>query len=128
MSFNRREPRLRAQVPVLITVGKKTVTASTEDVSYHGLYVAIDERPGLRQLIRVEVQMPNRGTETFSTHATVVRHDNDYGRVGVGLEFFGRTEDGLSFVQRQPITPDEIALVEETAAACATGSIGNDGS
>jgi len=42
-------------------------------------------------------------------------------------EFFGRHEDGFSFVQKQPVTPDEIAAVEEAAAACATGSIGNDG-
>ncbi len=109
MSFNRREPRLRAQVPVLISIGKKTVTASTEDVSYHGLYVAIDERPALRQLIRVEVQL-NRGTETFQTHATVVRHADDYGKVGVGLEFFGRTESATwdSFVQEVQRNPPPI--------------------
>lgn len=43
-------------------------------------------------------------------------------------DFFSRNaESGLSFVCRQPATPDEIALVEEVAATCATSSIGNDG-
>jgi ferredoxin len=41
--------------------------------------------------------------------------------------FFSRNADtGLSFVCRQPVTAEEIALVEEIAATCATGSIGND--
>ena len=43
-------------------------------------------------------------------------------------EFFGRDEEsGFSFVQRQPLTADEVAVVEEAASQCATGSIGNDG-
>lgn len=42
-------------------------------------------------------------------------------------EFFGRNDDGLSFVQRQPVTAEEIALLEQVAAECATNSIGNDG-
>ncbi len=42
-------------------------------------------------------------------------------------DFFGRHDDGYSFVQRQPATAEEISLMEEAIAACATGSIGNDG-
>ena len=42
-------------------------------------------------------------------------------------EFFGRNEDGMSFLKRQPVTPEEIALVEEAMAGCATASIGDDG-
>jgi ferredoxin len=45
----------------------------------------------------------------------------------IAPEFFGRHEDGFSFVQRQPLTPEEIARVDEAVAACATESIGNDG-
>ncbi|HTL66301.1 MAG TPA: ferredoxin [Lacunisphaera sp.] len=41
--------------------------------------------------------------------------------------FFGRTEDGMSFVTKQPVTPEDIALVEEAMDACATTSIGSDG-
>lgn len=43
-------------------------------------------------------------------------------------DFFGRNADtGLTFVQRQPVTAEEIALVEEAMGACATESIGSDG-
>jgi ferredoxin len=43
-------------------------------------------------------------------------------------DFFGRDNDnGTSFVTRQPATEEEIALVTQAAANCATGSIGDDG-
>jgi ferredoxin len=42
---------------------------------------------------------------------------------------FARNDDtGLSYVKRQPLNDDEIALAEEAIGACATESIGNDGS
>jgi len=44
-------------------------------------------------------------------------------------DFFGRDGDnGTSFLQRQPLTAEEIALVQQAAANCATGSIGDDAS
>jgi ferredoxin len=42
-------------------------------------------------------------------------------------EFFGRTEDGLSYVTRQPQSADEIADFEEALNCCAVASIGSDG-
>ena len=42
-------------------------------------------------------------------------------------ELFGRHEDGYSFVQKQPVTAEEMALMEDALAACATSSIGDDG-
>ncbi|MFY9923253.1 MAG: ferredoxin [Opitutaceae bacterium] len=43
-------------------------------------------------------------------------------------EFFSRNADtSLSFVVRQPVSPDEIAQVEEALSGCATDSIGKDG-
>ena len=43
-------------------------------------------------------------------------------------QFFSRNEEsGLSLVQKQPTTAEEIALVEEVMSTCATSSIGNDG-
>ena len=44
----------------------------------------------------------------------------------IAPDFFGRTEDGMSFLQKQPVTAEDIALVDETMTACATSSIGND--
>ena len=44
-------------------------------------------------------------------------------------EFFGRDEEnGTSYVLRQPVTDEEIEIVNTAAANCATGSIGDDGS
>lgn len=41
---------------------------------------------------------------------------------------FGRhDETGFSFVQKQPVTPEEIALAEEARTGCPVEAIGNDG-
>jgi len=46
----------------------------------------------------------------------------------VAPEFFTRQDTtGYTYVQRQPVTPEEIALAEEGRLACPTDSIGNDG-
>lgn len=43
-------------------------------------------------------------------------------------EFFGRDDEtAMSFVLKQPETPEEIESVEHAMAECATASIGNDG-
>lgn len=53
--------------------------------------------------------------------------DCDQCRV-IAPDLFARNEDeGFSYVQRQPVTEDEIALAEEALETCATASIGNDG-
>ncbi|MBM3855264.1 MAG: ferredoxin [Verrucomicrobia bacterium] len=53
--------------------------------------------------------------------------DCDQCRVIAPETFVRDDETGLSHVQRQPLTPEEIALAEEAIGACATESIGNDG-
>ncbi len=43
-------------------------------------------------------------------------------------QLFARVEaSGLSVVSKQPETPEEIALMEEIIAGCASDSIGQDG-
>jgi ferredoxin len=43
-------------------------------------------------------------------------------------DFFGRDADsGASYLKRQPDTAEEVALVQQAAVNCATGSIGDDG-
>jgi ferredoxin len=43
-------------------------------------------------------------------------------------DFFRRDDEaGLSYVHRQPITPEEMLLAEEAKQGCPTESIGNDG-
>jgi ferredoxin len=42
-------------------------------------------------------------------------------------DFFARDGDnGTSYLTRQPVTPEEVAQVQQAAANCATGSIGDD--
>jgi ferredoxin len=45
----------------------------------------------------------------------------------IAPDFFGRTEDGLSYIKKQPTSDEDIASVAEALEACATCSIGNDG-
>ncbi len=43
-------------------------------------------------------------------------------------DFFLRDDDeGLTYVGKQPVTDEEIALCEEMAEGCPVGSIGDDG-
>lgn len=61
----------------------------------------------------------------YYTDSTCI--DCDQCRV-IAPDLFSRNDDtGYSFVKRQPVAPEEIALAEEAIAACATESIGNDG-
>ncbi len=41
--------------------------------------------------------------------------------------FFTRADDGYSFVHKQPVTPEEIALCEEALNDCPVQAIGDDG-
>ena len=42
-------------------------------------------------------------------------------------DFFARdTDNGTSYVKRQPVTPEEIAEMEKAVANCATASIGDE--
>jgi len=43
-------------------------------------------------------------------------------------DFFTRDDEaGVSFVYRQPVTPEEYSAAEEAKQGCPTESIGNDG-
>jgi ferredoxin len=53
--------------------------------------------------------------------------DCDQCRVMAPDHFARNPDTGLGYVKHQPETEAEIALAEEALAACATGSIGNDG-
>ncbi|QYM78891.1 ferredoxin [Horticoccus luteus] len=41
--------------------------------------------------------------------------------------FARHDESGYSFVHRQPVTPEEIALAQEAIEGCPVEAIGNDG-
>lgn len=70
-------------------------------------------------------RLPENAAGRYYVDATCI--DCDQCRVEAP-EIFARSEEkGVSFVLRQPVTPEEITQVEDIAAGCATGSIGNDG-
>jgi ferredoxin len=69
-------------------------------------------------------RIPENATGKYYVDATCI--DCDQCRA-LAPDFFGRNEDGLSYLIRQPVTPEEVALVEEALTACATSSIGSDG-
>ncbi len=46
----------------------------------------------------------------------------------IAPEIFARDDDeGLSYVWKQPVSPQEISAAEEARSACPTETIGNDG-
>ncbi len=69
-------------------------------------------------------RVPQNAVGKYYVDTTCI--DCDQCRV-LAPEFFGRNEDGLSFLIKQPVAPDDIASVEEAMDACATTSIGSDG-
>jgi ferredoxin len=69
-------------------------------------------------------RFPLNATGRYYVDATCI--DCDQCRA-LAPEIFGRTDDGLSYVIRQPITAEEIDLVNEALEACATQSIGSYG-
>ena len=70
-------------------------------------------------------RLPENAPGRYYVDATCI--DCDQCR-SLAAQFFDRQpESGLSFVSRQPETPEEVALVEDILNTCATSSIGNDG-
>jgi ferredoxin len=53
--------------------------------------------------------------------------DCDFCRSNVPDVFVRNDEIGMSVVQRQPLTRDEIALADEAVETCPSNSIGKDG-
>lgn len=88
MNERRKEQRLVADLPVQIKAGKKTISGTVHDASMHGLFVACDEPPGMRQLVQIEVSLPSGAKLT--AHTMVVHHGG--ATKGAGLEFFGKGE------------------------------------
>jgi len=70
-------------------------------------------------------RLPGNVAGAFYVDSTCI--DCDQCRV-MAPQFFSRCDDsGLSIVHKQPETAEEVARFEEISSACATASIGNDG-
>lgn len=125
----RRDKRYRTQLPVRTRLGGKVQEATAEDVSFRGLYLATDNPPPERQLIRIEASLPPNDT-AFATHAMVVycvtTAEPGGRRPGCGVQFYGMGNERRAWeayvqhVQRSSeALPDrrEVARVQPPAAA-----------
>jgi len=85
----RREARYKASIHVLVIRGKEVVSLTTEDVSFRGVFVRMDLPPALRQLVRLEVSLPEGAT--LKVHAMVVFRVPPGGPTvaGAGMQFYG---------------------------------------
>ncbi len=82
------EARYKARVAVMLRRGRDSVPLLTEDVSFRGVFLRMDLPPALRQLVRLEVTLPDGAT--IRAHAVVHRiTSTDDGAPGVGMQFFG---------------------------------------
>lgn len=98
----RRDARLAANVPVVLIKGKHSLSLSTVDVSFRGLFLLTDATLPLRSLVRLRIDL---STGPIGVHAMVV-HVKDLqnapeGTHGVGLQFWGLGGDGRRS-DRQP--------------------------
>lgn len=95
MNERRRDKRAPIELPITIKVGKKPLSGFTRNVSFHGLSVKVEETPPVRQLVQVDLNLPNG--KQFVAHTMVVHSADGL----IGLEFFGRSShpDWDEFVQ-----------------------------
>jgi ferredoxin len=70
-------------------------------------------------------RLPQNVPGRFYVDSTCI--DCDLCRETAPTVFARHDESGYSFVQRQPVTPEEIDLAEEARVGCPVEAIGNDG-
>ena len=83
------------------------------------------QRGNLGDMATLNDRLPENAPGKYYVDSSCI--DCDQCRV-TAPDFFGRNQDScLSYVLKQPVSPEEIALVEEAIGSCATDSIGKDG-
>jgi len=90
----RKEQRVVLKIPVVITSGKEQIQVLTENFSFRGIYLRMDNPPPIRSFIRLSIPLTVL-PDNFSLTGTVVHRvpaKNPLGRApGVGVEFFANT-------------------------------------
>ena len=82
----RRDTRMRISLPTARIRYGQPESVEMVDASYRGLFVIMHEPPPVRELVKLQVELPSGPLEL---HAVVVRIVEDHlGRPGVGLRFF----------------------------------------
>jgi hypothetical protein len=87
----RRDVRYAIRFPTQLSIGKRTFSLLTSDVSYGGVFLRTDTPPPLQQLVGVELVLPI-GDRALSVHGMTVRviqPDNPSGYdAGIGVQFY----------------------------------------
>jgi uncharacterized protein (TIGR02266 family) len=98
----RRDARYPAELSVMVHGGKSTQTVITWEVSYRGLFLITDKPPGERQLIKLEIQMPDghRIVAPAMVAWTRAHADNEGRPPGAGVQFYGIGKDETAVWQR----------------------------
>lgn len=115
----RRDPRHVVQIALKLTVRRVTYQVVTEDVSFRGLFVRTDEAISARQLVPIEVDLPDGVLKVHAMAVWVIGKDNDTGRVpGVGLQFYGLGREETGRWQRfvRGLRESEARAAEEARA------------
>lgn len=92
-SERRREVRYPLEVPITLVAAGVVQRLTTKDVSYSGLFARTDSPPTVRQLTRLQIEMPESGA-LFETHAMTVFviEPGDHAESGCGLKFYAMSE------------------------------------
>lgn len=92
----RRDKRYSVQLPLVIRWGNKRIECLTDDVSYRGLFVRVDDPPRVRELIQIEAELPPDGAPFASHGMTVWAHRPEQGgdrAPGAGIQFYAMGEE-----------------------------------
>lgn len=117
--IKRRDARHVVQIVLRLLVRRATYTVVTEDVSFRGLFVRTDEPIGARQLVPIEIDLPDGVLKVHGMAVWVIGKDNPGGRVpGVGLQFYGLGREESGRWQRfvRALREAEVRAAEEARA------------
>jgi Tfp pilus assembly protein PilZ len=117
----RRDTRYSIRFPVHLSVGKRTLSLLTADVSHGGVFLCTDTPLPLMQLVGVHLVLPigDRALKAHGMTVHVVKPDNGQGRVpGLGVQFYAldhTTRDSWEAFVRHveahcPPSPDQAPL------------------
>lgn len=87
----RLDERFAFRLPVTLLRGREEIPVRTEDVSFHGLFLEMEDLPPLRQLLHLRLLLPpfHREFHVFGMAVHAVPPDNGAGRPGgVGVQLY----------------------------------------
>jgi hypothetical protein len=88
---NRRDTRYSIRFPAQLTMGRRTFSLLTEDVSLGGVFLGTDEPPPLHQLVSVQLVLPI-GDHALRAHGMTVHVVAPGGSrdkvLGIGVQFY----------------------------------------